>query len=151
MTSARDVMDSRPLTVAPELSVRELASLLLQQGADGACVVDGGALRGVVTAMDLVFQQKKVHLPTVLTFMEAVIPMDLGRTRHEVEKMLGARVADIMSPHPVTVTPGADLSDVATLMVERHITLVPVLEGERLVGAITKASVLRSAFAQSGA
>lgn len=149
MTTAGEILNPQPLIVAPDLSVQALAALLLERGVDGACVVGGGGLEGVVTAMDLVFKEKNLHLPTVFTFMDVVIPLGWQRAEEELEKIAGLKVADIMTRHPVTVGPEADLHTVATLMVEKHLSTLPVVEGGQLRGVIDKRAVLAAAFPQA--
>ena len=143
---ARELM-VEPLTVIPTRSVRDLAELLMRERSDGACVIEHGRLVGVVTTMDLVFQEKQVHIPSILTIMDFAIPLEPpARLRDELDKIAGIRVADIMSRHPIFVTPETPMSEVASLMVDKHLTIVPVVEGERLVGMITKQALLRAAF-----
>ncbi len=145
MLKAAAFMESPPLTVAPEAPVPALARLLLDTGADGACVVDAaGALVGVVTTMDLVFREKKVHLPTFFAFMDAVLPLGADRTEAELKKISGTTVAEIMTATVRTVGPEARLDTVAALMVEEHLSVVPVVDGGRLVGVVTKPGLLRA-------
>lgn len=146
MTTAAEILDPRPLVVAPELSVQDLAAQLLEQRAEGACVVRGGRLVGVVTAMDLVFKEKNLHLPTFFTFMEAVIPLGLHKTEEEVEKMAGLTVRQIMTDRPITVGPDDNLHTMATLMVEKHLSMLPVVDDGRLLGVVDKRAVLAAAF-----
>ena len=92
MKTARELMESA-VTVTADLAVRDLAVRLLDERVDGACVVDGERLVGVVTTMDLVFKEKQVHLPTMLYILDAVIP--LGRMQDvddELHKMASATV-----------------------------------------------------------
>ena len=138
------------LTVVPTRSVRDLVQLLLNERSDGACVVEDGRLVGVVTTMDLVFQEKQVHLPSILTFMDFAIPLEPpDRLRNELDKISGTRVADIMSSHPIFVTPDKPMSEVASLMLDQHLTIVPVVEGDRVIGMVTKQALLRAAFSRS--
>jgi CBS domain-containing protein len=135
------------LEVTREQSLRELVELLLREGSDGACVVEDGNLLGVVTSMDLVFQEKKVHLPSLLNFMDFTIPLEPPhRLREELDKISGTKVGEIMSTKPVVVGPNAKMSAVATKMVEKHLTLVPVVDHGKLLGVVTKAALLRAAF-----
>jgi CBS domain-containing protein len=135
------------LTVSPDLPVQELVDLLLREHADGACVVEAGQLLGVVTTMDLVFQEKQVHLPSALAIMDFVIPLEPpSRLRDELDKIAATRVRDMMSAHPLVVDADAPIAHVASLMVDRHVTIVPVVEHGRLVGMITKPALLRAAF-----
>ena len=144
--TARDVMRA-PHTVSPDMTVRDLAALLLSERLDGVCVVREDALVGVVTAMDLVFQEKPLHLPSFFVFLDAFIPMESNaKIEHDLRKITGATVADIMSVDVERVTPRAPLSEVASMMVDHHRALLPVVEGERLVGVIDKRAMLAAAF-----
>jgi CBS domain-containing protein len=139
------------LTVAPDLLVRDLVELLLREHADGACVIEDGQLVGVVTTMDLVFQEKQVHLPSFLAVMDFMIPLEPPeRLRHELDKITATRVRDMMSARPLSVRPEAPIADVATLMVDKHVTIVPVVEDGRVVGMITKPALLRAVFGERG-
>ncbi len=144
MRFAHEIMDRHAFTVTPETPVADLARGLLARHLDGAIVVDGRTVVGVVTAMDLVFQEKKVHLPTFIAFMDAMLPIGGRKTEQELAKITGATVREIMSSPPRTVEFDASLDEVATLMVEDHITVVPVLQHGVLVGMITKPDVLRA-------
>ena len=147
MKTARDLLDPHPLVVGPDLPVAELARQLLAAHADGACVLRDGRLVGVVTSMDLVFREKRVHLPTFVALMDLVIPLGVREAEAELHKVAGGRVAEIMSAAPVTVGPDARLDEIAALMVEQHLTLVPVVEGDALRGVVTKPSLLRATLA----
>lgn len=146
MTTARDILSTDALIVNPEMPVADLARTLLTTAEEGACVVEEGRLVGVVTAMDLVYKEKNVHLPTVFAFMDAVIPIGWKRAEEELEKIAGLTVAEIMSQDAVTVGPDADLHELATLMVEQHLTMLPVVEGDLLLGVVDKRAVLAAAF-----
>ncbi|MEW5848118.1 MAG: CBS domain-containing protein [Myxococcota bacterium] len=144
MKQARDVMDRNPATVGPESTVEQLGRLLLERNLDGACVVEDGRLVGVATAMDIMFKERKLHLPTFLVFMDAAIPLGESHVREQLRKTLGGRVADVMTQPAITVTPGASLQEVATLMVDKHLTVLPVVEDGKLLGAVTKQAMLRA-------
>ncbi len=145
MKQVKDVMDRDVLLVSKDLSVRELAQRLLDHDADGACVVEGGALVGVVTTMDLVFQEKNVHLPTMIAFLDAYIPIGNKRAEQEIGKITASDVGHIMSRDPFTARPDDPLADVATVMVERSHSFVPVVEDGAILGAVTRRSMLRAA------
>ena len=147
MKRASDVMDQDVLTVAPDALVRDLAARLLAERGDGACVVESGKLVGVVTAMDLIFQEQPVHLPSFFVFFDAVIPLERpGHMQHELDKLMGAMVRDIMSTELITVAAAAPIEEVAATMVRRHTGYVPVVDGKTLLGVVTKRGVLKAAF-----
>lgn len=143
MKRVQDLMNSEPPAVTPGLSVTELARMLLESGRDGYCVLEHGELVGVVTAMDLVFQNKQVHLPTFITLLDTVIPLGNRRAHDELEKITGTTVAAVMSQPPITVTPDTTMQEAATLMVERHLSLLPVVNARGvLVGELSKPALL---------
>lgn len=144
MKHVLDVIQENPPVVSSDMSIRDLASALLESNRDGYCVVDDGVLVGVVTAMDLIFQEKKLRLPTFFTFLDSVVPVGVKRAHDELRKISGATVADVMSRTPITVAFDAGLDQVASMMVEQHLTLLPVVREGTLVGEVTKASVLRA-------
>ena len=53
------------------------------------------------------------------------------------------KASDVMTSPAIAVRPDAPLGDVARTLVERRISAVPVMEGERLVGIVSEADVLR--------
>jgi CBS domain-containing protein len=145
MQTARDLMHAPAPTVSPDLSARELYRFLTERGLDGACVVDGGELVGVVTSMDLVFRQKKVHLPSFFVFLDFFVPLgDPRQADEEIKKIAASRVGDLATRQLVTVDVATPIDEVATRMVEDHVTVLPVLDGGRLVGMVTKQDVLKA-------
>jgi CBS domain-containing protein len=148
MTTANDVMHVPAPTVDPTMSVQDLAAWLLERQLDGACVVEDGQLVGVVTSMDLVFREQRVHIPSFFVFLDAVIPtFDPRKTYEEVRKVTGTTVADICTREPITVTPDTELADIASRMVDQHLTILPVIHNGGLVGMVTKPDVVRAKLA----
>lgn len=142
MEHARDVMVAAH-PVHPALSIPELARLLLDEDLDGVCVVRDDKLVGVVTAMDLVFRRKKVHTPFTFALLDLVLEFGRGRTERELEKITAATVGQLMTADVVTARPDTPLDEIATWMVEQHLTVVPVLDDGQLVGVVTKPAIVR--------
>lgn len=146
MLTARDIMTKEVVTVTPQTGVRELAALLLDRKISGAPVVDeAGKVLGVVTESDLVFLNKKVHLPTAVAILDAFVFLESpGKMEQELKKMAGTKVGDICSQRLISVRPDTELEELATLMAEQQVHTLPVLEGEQLVGVIGKADIIRT-------
>jgi CBS domain-containing protein len=47
-----------------------------------------------------------------------------------------------MTPQPVTVSPTDELADVATVLLDRGLRAVPVVQDQRLVGIISRHDIL---------
>lgn len=145
MDTARDVMDSARC-VPQTATVHDVAEMLLREHLEGVCVTsENGDIVGVLTAMDLVFQEKQPRMPTMLYLLDAVIPLgSMEKSKREVRKITAVHVEELMTRDVISVAPETRVDEIATLMVEKHLTVLPVVEGGVLIGMITKRSLLRA-------
>lgn len=139
-------MQAEVVTIGPEATVRELADLLATHRISGVPVVgsDGGVV-GVVTEGDIILQDAGLYFPHYIQFLDSTIYLESVRKFEErFRRTFGTKVADVMSPEVVSIAPDASVYDVATLMADSSVNRVPVIEGGRLVGIITRADVVRA-------
>ncbi len=143
---AKDIMTAEILSVTPQHTVKEVAQFLLKHQISGAPVLDdAGQIVGIVTEGDLIFRDARVHLPTVMTIFDSIIYLENPhKYEHELQKIIGGKVADIMSQDILTITPETDLQEIATIMHEKKRHLLPVMDQGRLVGIVGKADVVRA-------
>ena len=147
MRTARDVMHHPPATTTPETAVRTAAEQILSAGVDGLCVVDEGRLVGVVTTMDLLVHGKAPHVTPVFVFLDMVVPIENPlRTTDEIGRMLARDVRGLMTTDVQIATPNTPVSEIVRWMMEQHLSLIPVVEHEHLIGVITKPAMLREAY-----
>ncbi len=141
-------MTTEVITLSPETDIIQAARVLLDNGINGAPVVDeAGRLTGILCQSDLIFQQKKFPLPSVFTLLDIIIPLSSSRQlEKQVSKIAALTVAEAMTRDPVTVAPDTDLETIAELMVGKNFHTLPVLENNRLVGVIGKEDVLKTLF-----
>ncbi|WP_306549763.1 CBS domain-containing protein [Desulfobulbus sp.] len=146
MLTAQNIMTSEVITVKENATVRELAALLLTSNISGAPVVDdAGKVIGVVTESDLIFQNKKVHLPTAFAILDAFVFLERPeKMEMELKKIAGSKVGDICSRKLISVGPETELEELATLMAEKKIHTLPVMSEGRLVGVIGKSDIIRT-------
>ena len=144
--TVRDIMTPDPVTVGRDVSVTDAARLMVEKGIGGLPVVEGGRLVGLVTEGDLIVKDIKLEYPTYIHLLDGFImyPPSTARFEHELRKAVAATVGDVMTEEPVTIQASASIEDVATVLVERDVSRIPVLDGEELVGIVTKSDVLRS-------
>lgn len=133
------------ITVPVDMTVVELAKVLLEHDIGGAPVVDmSGTVVAVVTENDLIDQNKKLHIPTIMPFLDAVIFLESAKSlEDEIKKMAGAKVGDICSKALISVDINDSLETVATVMSEQSCHTLPVMEYSNLVGVIGKADIVR--------
>ncbi len=146
MLTARDIMNREVITVTEESTIKELARILTSNQISGVPVLnDSGKLVGVVTESDLIFQTKKVHIPTMITILDSVFYLENpSKMGEEMKKMAGSKVKDILTPSPVTVTEETPLDEIATIMSEKNFHTLPVVNNEKLVGVIGKKDIIRT-------
>ena len=146
MLTAKDIMTKEVITVAPEMSVNEFAALITEKRISGAPVVDAaGAVVGVATESDLIDQTKRLHIPTVAAILDAVIMLENPfKLDKEFKKMTGTTVADIATAPATTVTEATPVEEIATIMAEKKVHTLPVVENGRLVGVVGKTDIIRT-------
>ncbi len=146
MKTARDIMTRNVVTVKKDQPISDLSKLFIENHFNGVHFLDDtGKVIGVVTQGDLIEQNKNLHIPTVIALFDAVLFLESEKKfESDVKKLTGSRIEDIYQKKPVTISPGTDLSEITTIMAEKDIHTLPVLEDDKLVGIIGKKDVIRA-------
>jgi len=144
--TAADIMIADVVTVKEDNTIQELAKLLARKKISGAPVVDDeNRVVGIVSEGDLVSVDSDIHFPHYIELLGNIVYLESVKKYEErLEKAAAAFVGDIMTKDVVTVQKDAPLHEIATVMTDRHINRVPVVEGDILVGIITRADVVRA-------
>lgn len=138
-----EIMHTDWPTLGPESTVEEAIKLFAEAHISGVPVVEGGRLAGIITEGDLIFQDAEIKAPGFLDILGGLVP--LGNTqeyRREVLKSAGVTVGEVMTENPITVIPEATLAETATVMAEERKKILPVVDGDRLAGVITRIDIL---------
>jgi CBS domain-containing protein len=146
MQTAGEIMTREVVTVKKETTVRELAELFTMHRIGSLPVVDdNGSLIGIVSESDLVEQDKNFHIPTVISLFDWVIYLESEKKfEKELKKMTAQTVGDIYTEDVVTVTPSTPVSDVADIMSSKKINSLPVVEGGKIVGVVSRIDLIRT-------
>jgi len=152
MLNVRDIMTTSVITIKPETGIIEAAKILMDNHINGAPVIDeDGYVVGILCRDDLISQQKSVPLPSFFVVLDGIIP--LTSTKHiekEMEKMSATTVAHAMTQKPVTVKPDTTIEEVATIMIDRKVHTIPVLDDDAyLVGIVGKEDILKTIIPDS--
>ena len=110
----REVMSSRPITVEDSATVFDAARAMRDEDIGVVIVVNHGSIRGVLTDRDVV--------------VRAVAE---GRDPKSI------KVGEIVSEDVATVTPDEPVDKVISLMRQKAIRRVPVVDGGRPVGVVS--------------
>ncbi|RJP35275.1 MAG: CBS domain-containing protein [Actinobacteria bacterium] len=145
--SAREIMSQDPMTVRPETPVKDIAQIMLDRRIRCLPVVnEEGEVLGVVDEEDLVHQDAKIHFPSFIHFLDSYImlPSSLNRFEKELRQAVGSVARDVMEKDYRAVNPLDSVEKVATLMNDKDLEYVLVIEETRLLGLITRADILKT-------
>ena len=110
---AKDIMTRDLITVAPTMTVKQLAMTLIKNQISGAPVAGkNGKLVGIVSENDIIAKK-------------------------------GKDVKAIMSKQIISVGEETSVEEIAQLMTARKIKRVPVMHGDAIVGIVSRADIVR--------
>lgn len=152
MLKAQDIMTSDPLTLSPDTDIRTAVALLIDKKINGAPVVDAaGRVVGVLCQSDLVAQQKRVTMPSLLAVLDGFIALSSREDfESEIKKIAASKVSEAMTPDPVTISPTTPIDEIATAMVNEKLYTLPVVDSGRLVGVVGKEDILKTLLGHGG-
>ena len=140
--TAAEVMTQSPVTVRRTASILDAIRLMLEQQISGLPVVDDeGGLAGVLTEGDLL---RRAEIGTERrTSKWLSILRGPHREAEDYVRTHGRRVDEVMTTAVVSVTEDASLETIASMMEKKRIKRVPVVNGSRLVGIVSRADLMR--------
>ena len=146
MLTVKEIMTRDVCTVHEDTELKELAALFVAHNYKTLPVVDAaGGLVGIVSQTDLIEQDKPLHIPTVISLFDWVIYLESPKAfSDEVRKVSARKVGEICAREVITCEPDTPVEEVANLMVEHKVHLLPVLDGDRLVGVVARFDLIRS-------
>lgn len=139
------VMKHDVFTIRADQTVAEAVQAMLDHQTSGLPVIDGqGHVVGFVSDGDIMKSLADAGQPVIdLTYSLSVFADDVAfdlRLSH----LMNANVMEVATPRVLTVNVDAPIERVCTLLGERRIKKLPVLDGGRLVGTLSRSDVNRS-------
>ncbi len=145
MLKAKDIMEKDVISVSPETDITKAVEILLKNHINGVPVVDSnGTLMGILCQSDLIFQQKEISIPPIFVLLDGLIPLSSSKKfENEMEKIAATTVEQAMAKNPVVAHPDTGISEIASLMVDKHFHTIPVVDENKVVGIIGKEDILK--------
>lgn len=140
---ARDLMTSEVVTIPPDMPVTAIARLLAMRGITAVPVVDhDGAVLGMVTAADLTsrLSAEPEEEPSWLRRLFA----DPAKAADRYARVHGFVAEEVMTTDVPTVAPDTAAGEIAATFERQGLRRVLVIEGERLVGVVSRSDLLRA-------
>lgn len=123
-------MTRNPVTATPDMSIAEASALMKQEKVHRLPVLDREKrLVGIITEKDILYAT-----PSPASSLSI----------HEMAYLLSKlTVKKLMSKNVVTITKDTTVEEAARMMVDQDLSSLPVLEGDRLIGIVTKSDMFK--------
>lgn len=146
MQNVADIMTKEVVSVKGTTTVREMAEIFDKMGFGSLPVLDDqGNLSGIVTASDLIEQGRPLHIPTVISLFDWVIPLESEQSlERDLRKITAQTAAELASKDVVTISPSEPVSKAAELMSSHKLHALPVVDGKRVVGIVSRIDIIRA-------
>lgn len=140
---AHQIMTRSVITVKPDDTILAAAKLMLERHVSGLPVVDtAGKLVGIVSEGDFIrrseigTQKKRGRW---LKFL-----LGAGEAAIEYVHEHGRKISEVMTRDPITITEDTPLDEIVTAMETNGVKRLPVMNGTKLVGIVSRANLLQA-------
>lgn len=148
--NVKDVMNSDVVSCKPDDEISSAAQLLKEHDISGLPVVEEGKVVGVVTEADLlklleVPEHGGLWLPSPFEVIEIPIRelINWEDTKHMLTDIGSKPIRDIMESDVHTISAASSIEDASSMMIKHKVNRLPVMDGEGLVGIITRGDIIR--------
>jgi CBS domain-containing protein len=124
----REIMPEKMVTISADDTLATVEDIMTLGRVRHMPVVRGGKLVGVVSERDLL----RVSLSNL---------NELGSQQRRAFLQV-VEISRVMSEPPIVIDPESSVEEAARVLVEHKIGCLPVVEGEKLLGLVTKTDVL---------
>lgn len=142
-----------PYLVRDSATVRETMLLLIERRTSGLPIVnEHHEIVGFITDGDILKTIGKQNTPTLDLATSLAVYRDMRTFDTRLAETLDANVMEIATTSLVSVTAQTSIDEVCSILSSKRIKKVPVLEGKRVVGTISRSDVVRAlmgSFAES--
>jgi CBS domain-containing protein len=140
---AHQIMTRPVITVAPETPIVEAANTMLQRHISGLPVVDkAGHLVGIISEGDFLRRSEIGTQRQRGRFMKFILGS--GKEATDFVHEHGRKIAEIMTPDPLTIDEDTDLEKIVELMEKNGVKRLPVMRGDKLVGIVSRSNLLQA-------
>ena len=137
---AQDLMTTTVASIREDATVQQAAKLMLERRVSGLPVLDGkDRVGGIVSEGDLV-RRRELGTDAPRSWWLSLFAEDAAR---DYLKTHSASVRDVMTTPVVSVLRTTPMQEIARLLEKHRIKRVPVLDGGRLIGIVSRADLVR--------
>ncbi|MGE0048694.1 MAG: CBS domain-containing protein [Acidithiobacillus sp.] len=153
MKNISALMTTEVISVRESDGVEEVGKKMLTSGHHSLPVIDeSGRVTGIITERDLIDAHRQVHLPTVISILDSVIPISgMHEYSEELRKVTAVDARGLATKrHLQLARPEESIDTVADRMFEHQLHALPVVDAEgKLLGMISRSDILRGLLSPS--
>jgi CBS domain-containing protein len=142
MLIVRDLMTRDVMTVRPDTPLKDVARLLVEHDISGMPVVEDGRVVGVISEGDLLMTEAGMNPADRRPFGRIIGESDA--TRRNLAKIEALTAGEAMTAPAVTIGAERPIMEAAAIMTRGGMNRLPVVDGEQLVGLISRSDVVRA-------
>jgi len=140
---AKDIMTETVIACVPETKLEDVVKTLADNGISGMPVIDAQQrVVGLISESDLLLSDR-LEPPRVKTALYGWYILRQSVIDRAAQER-GLRAEDVMTTDVITFDPEARVERIAETMVARKINRVPIVEGGKLVGILSRADIIRA-------
>lgn len=150
--TASDIMEKVFVTASPNTSVFDLVQMFVKHKITAIPIVDDEEkLVGIVTDADLLYKKIKPHVPHYVNLLGANIYYN-GISEYDkgFKKLMACTANAMMTKDVIIAAPDADVEQIAGVMVAEHLKVIPIVDGRRVVGIITRSNIIGELYREYG-
>lgn len=145
---AKSIMTTELFTVGPDATVREIAVMMAENGISVVPVRDWGKVVGIVSEGDLLHRQELgTERHRTRSSWVKLLEDEEAMAAFEVKEH-GMRARDIMTRNVISVAEDASMGEIADTLEKNNIKRLLVMRGDKLVGLISRADIVRAIAAR---
>ena len=145
---ASDIMTRYVVHVNPDTSISDAAGLMLSARISGLPVIEHeGNLVGIITEGDLLRRAEISTTRRRSGWLEFIT--GAGQLASEYVQSHSRKVRDVMTPNPEVVGKDTPIESIVLLMEKKGIKRLPVVDGNKLVGIVSRANLIQALAALS--
>jgi CBS domain-containing protein len=140
---AHQIMTRPVITVTPETTIAEAANIMLRHHVSGLPVIDAaGKLLGIVSEGDFIRRSEIGTQRKRGRWLKFILGP--GKSATDFVHEHGHKVAEIMTPEPLTITEDTPLEEIVALMEKNNVKRLPVTRGDQVVGIVSRANLVQA-------
>jgi CBS domain-containing protein len=141
--NAADEMVRQVITIRPDSTIRDAAALLVAKHISAVPVTDvEGNLLGIISEGDLLRRSETDTERRRSWWLTWLVSNETLTT--EFVKSHSRRVSDVMTRKVIVARPDTPLHELATLLEHHRIKRVPIVQGDKIVGLVSRANLVQA-------